>query len=108
MSVITDRVNAGNKIFRLAKAGGRKAAVLLVMQRNLLAGGTLNLMRHSLIAYAKWKDLWQSAGQVDHRELAFPAFAQPSFMGNLLDVTRPFAGRITKMQREPSPSRKSG
>ena len=72
-------MHAGHEILRVSKATRRYAAVLIVRERHSLPHGVAEELGDAVVADGEIPHLRCRAGNVHHRQLAFPRFADPTF-----------------------------
>ena len=77
--------------------------MLLIRYGHLFPRILLEDSRDRVISNRKSEDLWHRPRQIGHGKLAFPRFAQPPFLGNLLDITSSFAHGISVAEGYPDP-----
>src|SRR5206468_5213698 len=75
-----------DEIRRVAEARARHAALLFVVERDLLALGALDALHDGLFADSEAEDLRRRARDRGHRQLALPRSTDPSLVRELLHV----------------------
>ena len=85
------RTNPSYKILCFAETRSGDSFVLLVAQNHPAARGLLDLMGRRIVTHSELKDLWRGAGYGRQGQLPFPSLAEPTLLGDLLNVARALA-----------------
>src|SRR6185295_1526950 len=91
------------EIRRLGETGSRQAAMLAVMQTDLLADRRIELLRELLVARAEVPDLRRNSADHIQRQLAFIGLADPALLRELLQNASALALGVRPREREPGP-----
>src|SRR5215471_8726904 len=87
-----DPAYSSDEILGFSETGTRHASVLLIAERDAVAGGLLDLVGRGITSHRELPNLGRHARYRRHRQFPFPGFADPSLLRNLLHIAGTLAG----------------
>jgi hypothetical protein len=92
---------AGYVVSRLTEAGGRQADLFFIVKGDALAHNLVQLAGERVIPDSEVELLRRGARHRNHRQFAFPGFAQPAFLRKLLHLAGALTGGVVPAERRP-------
>src|SRR5471030_1486351 len=96
---VSDAADPHHVVVRLAETVRGHSSVLLILEfETALGHGIVDRLRDGIAAHGKHENLRHRPRHVDHRQLAFPRFAEPAFARELLHEPHALSARISEVQ----------
>lgn len=80
--------------------------MFLICQRDMTAHTPCDFLGHAVIAHTEQEPFLRGTWEVDHGELPFPCLAQPTFLGEFLDVASTVSSGVMPVQGYEDPGGK--